>query len=293
MKSRFFMAFVFLILLAGGLGWGCWKATSPAARKAVNTRPRKVQAPPAVLKLATTTSTENTGLLEYLLPAFEKKYNAKVNVIAVGTGKAMEIARDGNVDALLVHDKKSELEFVAQGWGLARREVMYNDFLIVGPRTDPAGIAHAPEVIPALARLAQAGAAFVSRGDDSGTHKAELRMWESAGVQPSGAWYREVGQGMEKTLRMADDLDAYTLCDRGTWLAVRNTLGLIPIVEGDPILFNLYGVMAVNPDKHTGVSINRDLAEKFVAWITSPEGRELIAGFKIDGEELFHPLAAQ
>lgn len=248
--------------------------------------------PPAALKMATTTSTENTGLLDHLLPAFEKKYNCKVQVLSMGTGKALKAARDGNVDVILVHDKDAELEFVAQGWGTERREIMYNDFLILGPESDPAGVRGMDSAADALAALAAAQAPFVSRGDDSGTHRKELDLWKSKSIQPSGSWYMEAGQGMEDTLRIADQKTAYVLTDRGTYLALRKKLTLTPLVEGDPELFNLYGVIPVNAAKHPGVKINTDLAVKFADWLASPEAQALIGGFKVDGEVLFHPLAA-
>jgi tungstate transport system substrate-binding protein len=246
---------------------------------------------PAKLKLATTTSTENSGLLDYLLPAFEKKYNAKVQVLSMGTGKALQAARDGNVDVILVHDKAAELVFVAEGWGAERRQVMYNDFLIAGPESDPAGIAGMQDASDAMALIAAAQAPFVSRGDDSGTHRQELRLWQEAQIAPSGAWYMEIGQGMEDALRMANEKGAYVLTDRGTHLAIRKGLNLIPLVQGDPALFNLYGVIAVNPEKHHDVTINSELAQKFVDWIMSPEAQKLIESYTVDGEILFHPMA--
>lgn len=286
-RNNYAMLAIILISLVS-LSFGC-VSSSVKRSKTLSQTP-----PPATLKLATTTSTENTGLLAYLLPAFEKQYNCKIQVIAVGTGKALAIARDGNVDALLVHDKISELEFVEQGWGVDRREVMYNDFLIVGPSADPAGVRGMNHAASALNSIAQVQSVFISRGDDSGTHKKELRLWDVAGVTPEGAWYREVGQGMEKVLRMADEMGAYTLTDRGTYLSVRKTLStLVPLVQGDPELYNLYGVMAVNPDKQGGKKINRELAGKFVDWIASPETARLIEDFKVDGETLFHALKLQ
>lgn len=240
------------------------------------------------LRLATTTSTDNSGLLGYLLPAFEKRSGAAVHVIAVGTGKALRIASAGDVDAVMVHARPAEERFVAAGYGVDRREIMYNDFIMVGPSGDPANIAGVTSVAEALRRIADSRSRFVSRGDDSGTHKKELALWQLSGVAPAGEWYLEAGQGMGKVLQMASELDAYTLTDRGTWLAYRGKLALAILVQGDPPLFNPYGVIAVNPKRHPHV--NYEGAVAFIDWLSSSEGQGMIARYAVDGQVLFHPL---
>jgi tungstate transport system substrate-binding protein len=240
------------------------------------------------LRLATTTSTENSGLLGYLLPAFEKHSGMPVHVIAVGTGKALRIARAGDVDVVMVHARPAEQRFVAEGHGVHRREFMYNDFVVVGPGDDPAGIASTDSVAKALHRIAASGSRFVSRGDDSGTHKKELALWEMAGVKPATDWYVESGLGMGKVLQMASELDAYTLTDRGTWLAYRGHLELALLLQGDPPLFNPYGVIAVNPQRHPHV--NYAGATALIDWLASTQGQEMIARYSVDGQVLFHPL---
>lgn len=240
------------------------------------------------LRLATTTSTENSGLLGYLLPAFEKRSGVSVHVIAVGTGKALRIARAGDVDVVMVHARPAEQRFVADGHGVRRREFMYNDFVMVGPANDPAKIAGADGVATALQRIATSGSRFVSRGDDSGTHKKELALWEMAGVKPHRDWYVESGLSMGKVLQMASELDAYTLTDRGTWLAYRGNLELALLMQGDPPLFNPYGVIAVNPARHPHV--NYAGATAFIDWLASPQGQDMIARYTVDGQALFHPL---
>ena len=246
-------------------------------------------AQPQVLRLATTTSTENSGLLAYLLPAFERASGYRVHVIAVGTGKALRMGRDGDVDVVLVHAPAAEQAFVAEGAGILRRAVMHNDFVIVGPRGDRAGIRGLRDAVTALQRIAQRRAPFVSRGDDSGTHKKELALWRAAGIRPSGYWYREAGQGMGRVLQMANELDAYTLADRGTWLAFRDRSDLRVLVEGDPRLFNPYHIIAVNPERHPGVDFAG--AKALIDWITGPEGQRRIAAYRLRGETLFHPDA--
>jgi len=250
-------------------------------------------AEPAKLTLATTTSTENSGLLAYLLPFFEEEYNAAIEVIAVGTGQALQLGEDGNADVLMVHARAKEDAFMDAGHGVRREDLMYNDFVIVGPDADPAGIkgmASAPE---ALAKVAGAGASFVSRGDDSGTHTKEKAIWAEAGVEPAGDWYISAGQGMGAVLTMADEQQAYTLSDRATYLA-RTLEGteLVILVEGDPILFNPYGVMAVNPGKNA--QINNELANQFIDWLTSLPAQEKIGEFGVEefGAPLFTPDSA-
>jgi tungstate transport system substrate-binding protein len=247
------------------------------------------------LLLATTTSTEDAGLLAVILPDFEAKANVKVNVVAVGTGQAIKLGEDGNADVLLVHARASEDAFMAAGHGTRREDVMYNDFVLLGPANDPAGIKGMTDAVTALIKLAEAGAAnpaviFVSRGDNSGTHSKENALWKAAGIEPSGGWYVSAGQGMGAVLTMAEEQAAYTLSDRATYLARSLTgLELEIVVEGDPMLFNPYGVMTVNPNK--GVHIKADLANQFVDWLISAPTQERIAEFGKDefGQPLFVP----
>ncbi len=246
-------------------------------------------AAPGIIRLATTTSTENSGLLEKLLPAFEKASGYRVHVIAVGTGKALQMGRDGDVDVVLVHAPKAEEKFVADGAGLKRHPVMHNDFILIGPRNDPAHIRGVKDAATALQQIARAQAPFISRGDDSGTHKKERALWRAAGIQPRGPWYREAGQGMGKVLEMASELDAYTLTDRGTWLAFRDHSSLIPLVAGDKRLYNPYGIIAVNPARYPDTNIAG--ARALIDWITSKTGQTRIAAYRLHGEQLFHPDA--
>jgi tungstate transport system substrate-binding protein len=241
--------------------------------------------------MASTTSTEQSGLFAHLLPAFKKATNLDVRVVALGTGQALDMGRRGDADVLFVHDQVAEEKFVADGFGLARRAVMYNDFIIVGPKADPAGV-KGKDVIEALKRLAAstspAAATFISRGDKSGTHAAELRYWKAAGVDaPSGkvAGYKECGCGMGPALNMASSMPGYALTDRGTWLSFKNRGDLTILVEGDKRLFNQYGVIVVNPAKHPHVK--KDLAQQFADWVVSTDGQASIAGYKIGGEQLF------
>ncbi len=229
------------------------------------------------LILATTTSTADSGLLDYLLPDFEAQYNAKVEVIAVGTGQAIKTGEQGDADVLLVHDRPKEDKFVADGYGVNRQDVMYNDFVIVGPEDDPAGIKGMTDAATALARIAAAGAPFASRGDESGTHSKEKAIWKKAGVEPGGDWYFSLGQGMGETLTFANEKGAYTLTDRGTYLARREGLKLPILVEGDPTLFNPYGVITVNPEKYPHVKY--DLAMKFMEWLTAADTQKKIGEF--------------
>jgi tungstate transport system substrate-binding protein len=238
------------------------------------------------LRLATTTSTENSGLLADLLPPFEKANDCKVDVIAVGTGKALKLGETGDVDVVLVHARKAEDKFVAAGFGVDRRDVMYNDFVLLGPAADPAGIAGTKNVTAALTRIAAKGATFVSRGDESGTHQMEKEIWKSAGVTPGGSWYLEAGLGMGEVITMATERGGYTLADRGTYLAYKSKTNLKVAVEGDPVLFNPYGVIMVNPAKHPHVKV--ELAKKFIDFLTSKQGQSLITGFKINGDQLFY-----
>jgi tungstate transport system substrate-binding protein len=244
------------------------------------------------ITLASTTSTDNSGLLGDLLPRFTAATGTEVRVVAVGTGRALGLARAGDADVLLVHDTASEEKFVAEGFGLERRLVMANDFVIVGPKSDPAGVVGSHSIAESLAKIHGAGAAFVSRGDDSGTHKAELRLWKIAGIDPSGAsgtWYRDVGQGMGATLNTASAMNAYTLADRGTWLSFHNRGDLVIAVEGDPSLENPYGVIVVNPALHPHVKAEQ--AQQLSDWLVSPAGQAAIDGFRVNGERLFFPKA--
>ena len=247
---------------------------------------------PQELILATTTSTDDSGLLTYILPDFEARYNATVSVIAVGTGQALKLGEDGNADVLLVHARAREDALMAAGHGSRREDVMYNAFVVVGPEADPAGIAGLTDAAQALATLAAAQAPFVSRGDDSGTHTKEKAIWAEAGIEPSGDWYISAGQGMGAVLTMADEQQAYTLSDRATYLArTLEGIDLVILVEGDPILFNPYGVIAVNPNK--GKHIKAALANQFIDWLISLPTQELIAGFGVEtfGQPLFAPDA--
>lgn len=239
------------------------------------------------LRLATTTSTDNSGLLNVLLPPFEEKYNVKVDVVAVGTGKALALGRNGDVDIVLVHAREAEDEFVKAGHGVNRRDVMYNDFVIAGPHEDPAGIAGMTDASKVLAKIADAEAPFVSRGDDSGTHKKEMLLWEIAGTVPNGRWYMETGQGMGATLQVAAEKRGYVLADRGTYIAYKENANLDVLCEGDPILRNPYGIIAVNPARHPHARYVE--AMMLIAWITSPEGQRLIGNFERNGEQLFLP----
>ncbi len=244
----------------------------------------------STLRLATTTSTDNSGLLKTLLPPFERKYGFRVHVVAVGTGKALRMGRDGDADVILVHAYEDEIQFVNSGYGVHRRDVMYNDFVVVGPASDPADIRGLNDAAEAFSRIYRHQGLFVSRGDESGTHKREKQLWKNTGLTPSGTWYREAGQGMGKVLHMADELDAYTLTDRGTWLAHKARLPHLQLlVEGDERLFNRYGVIAVNPGRFP--ESNYVAATAFIDWITSHEGQEIISNFTINDQALFTPAA--
>jgi tungstate transport system substrate-binding protein len=242
------------------------------------------------ITVASTTSTEQSGLFGHILPIFEEKTGIEVRVIAQGTGQALDTGRRGDADMVFVHAKAAEEEFVAEGSGVERKEVMYNDFVIVGPGDDPAGIKGGTDAAEALKKIADTASTFASRGDDSGTHKAELALWEQARVELSGDWYRELGAGMGPTLNTSAEMPAYTLTDRATWLAFENRGPLEILVEGDPKLFNQYGVILVNPEKHPHVKAEQGQA--FIDWLVSPEGQQAIADYKIDGQQLFFPNAA-
>jgi tungstate transport system substrate-binding protein len=237
------------------------------------------------LRMSTTTSTENSGLLAVLLPPFEKKSGCKVDVIAVGTGKSLKLGETGDVDVVFVHARNLEDKFVAEGFGVNRRDVMYNDFVILGPSNDPAAIRGAGSAAEALKKIAASRSRFISRGDESGTHQKEKELWHSAGIVPKGKWYLQAGQGMGEVIQMATQLRAYALADRGTYIAYRKKTGLAVLHEGDPGLRNPYGIIAVNPSRHPHVKYG--LAMKFIEFLAGEEGRRIIANFRVDGEPLF------
>ena len=241
------------------------------------------------VRLATTTSTENSGLLNELLPRFKKATGYDVHVIAVGTGKALRMGRDGDVDVVLVHAPAAEQKFVDEGYGEQRLPVMFNDFVLVGPHQDTAALAQAGSVTDALRRIAASKSTFVSRGDDSGTHKKERSLWNQTGVVPGGGWYREAGQGMGKVLQMADEMSAYTLTDRGTWLAYRDKSRLAVSFQGDEGLFNPYAIIEVSATRYP--DLNHEGARALIKWIRGSEGQEAIAAFRKSGEQLFTPSA--
>ena len=256
--------------------------------------PHALRAEDKFIVVQSTTSTQNSGLFEHILPPFTKKTGIEVRVVAVGTGQALKNAANGDGDVVLVHSKPDEEKFVADGWGVKRQDVMYNDFVIVGPAADPAKIAGVGDAAEGLKKIAAAKAPFASRGDDSGTHKAELKLWQDAGVDPkpaSGQWYLETGSGMGATLNTAVGKQAYALTDRGTWLSFANKGDFKILVEGDPKLLNQYGVILVNPAKHDKVKAKE--GQEFIDWLTGPEGQAAIASYKIGGEQLFFPNAGR
>jgi tungstate transport system substrate-binding protein len=244
------------------------------------------------ITVASTTSTEQSGLFRHLLPIFEKRTGIQVRVVALGTGQALDMGRRGDADVVFVHARPLEERFVAEGFGVKRFEVMYNDFVLIGPKADPAKVSGGKDVLEAFRRIKAAQAPFVSRGDRSGTHFAELELWKAAGVdiaKEKGPWYRETGSGMGPALNTASGMNAYILADRGTWLSFRNRGELAIAVEGDKRLFNQYGVILVNPTRHPGVK--KELGQQFIDWLISPEGQRAIAEYKIGGEQLFFPNA--
>ena len=246
------------------------------------------------ITVASTTSTENSGLFKHILPLFKKKTGIDVKVVAQGTGQALNTGKRGDADVVFVHDKTKELAMVKAGDFVNRHDVMYNDFVVVGPKGDPAKVGGSKDVVASLKKIANAKAPFASRGDKSGTHAAELRLWKAAAVDPAsgkGSWYRETGSGMGATLNTAAGMNAYALTDRGTWLSFKNRADLVISVEGDKRLFNQYGVMLVNPARHAHVK--KDLGQAFIDWIVSPEGQKAIADYKINGEQLFFANAGK
>lgn len=244
------------------------------------------------ITVASTTSTEQSGLFKHLLPVFERKTGIRVRVVALGTGQSLDMGKRGDADVVFVHAKPLEEKFVAEGYGVKRFEVMYNDFVLVGPKTDPAKVGGTKDIVAALQMIRAAQAPFASRGDKSGTHFAELQLWKVAGIdiaKDKGPWYRDTGSGMGPTLNTAAGMNAYALTDRGTWLSFKNRGDLVISVQGDQRLFNQYGVMLVNPAKHP--HIRKDMGQAFVDWVVSPEGQKAIAEYKIGGEQLFFPNA--
>jgi len=267
-------------------------ATLAIALAAAAIIPCGVHASDKFIVVQSTTSTANSGLLDTILPVFQEKTGIEVRVVAVGTGQALKNAANGDGDVLLVHAKPAEEKFVADGYGVERLDVMYNDFVIVGPKSDRAGISGTTDATEALAKIAVSQATFASRGDDSGTHKKERSLWNIAGVdvaQASGGWYRETGSGMGATLNVAVGMSAYTMTDRATWLAFANKQDLEIMTQGDDRLFNQYGVILVNPERHAAVKA--DLGQAFIDWLTGPAGQRAIAGFKVGGVQLFFPNA--
>ncbi len=242
--------------------------------------------------VASTTSTQDSGLFGHILPMFKAKTGIDVKVVAQGTGQALDTARRGDADVVFVHAKPAEEKFLSEGFGVKRYPVMYNDFILIGPKSDPAGIKGSKDIVAALGAIKAKGADFISRGDKSGTHQAELNLWKVAGVdiaKDKGPWYKEIGQGMGAALNTASASNAYVLADRGTWLSFKNRGDLVIAVEGDKRLFNQYGVMLVNPEKHP--SVKKDLGQQFIDWLVSSDGQKAIADYKINGEQLFYPNA--
>jgi len=242
--------------------------------------------------VASTTSTQDSGLFGHILPMFKARTGIDVKVVAQGTGQALDTARRGDADVVFVHAKSAEEKFLAEGFGVKRYPVMYNDFVLIGPKGDPAGIKGSKDIVAALGAIRAKGADFISRGDKSGTHLAELNLWKVAGIdiaKDKGPWYKEIGQGMGAALNTASASNAYVLADRGTWLSFKNRGDLVIAVEGDKRLFNQYGVMLVNPEKHP--SVKKDLGQQLIDWLVSSEGQRAIADYKINGEQLFYPNA--
>lgn len=246
------------------------------------------------ITVASTTSTEQSGLFRHILPIFEMKTGIQVRVVALGTGQALDMARRGDADVVFVHAREAEEKFIAEGYGVKRLPVMYNDFVLIGPKQDPARIAGGRDILEALRKVKAAGGPFVSRGDRSGTHIAELALWKTTGIEiekEKGTWYRDTGQGMGPALNTAAAMNAYLLADRGTWLSFKNRGDLAVLVEGDKRLFNQYGVILVNPEKHRHVK--KDMGQAFIEWVVSPDAQKAIADYKIGGQQLFFPNAGE
>ena len=278
-------------LIAAGLFLGLAGhalAQAPAAAPPAATAPAGTR----FITVASTTSTQDSGLFGHILPIFKAKTGIEVRVISQGTGQALDTGRRGDADVVFVHAKAQELKFVEEGFSTERRPVMYNDFVLIGPKSDPAGVAGSKDIVAALKKIQEKGAPFVSRGDKSGTHSAELNLWKAAGIDiaaQKGPWYREIGQGMGAALNTSGAMGAYVLSDRATWISFKNRGDLVISVEGDKRLFNQYGVMLVNPEKHP--SVKADLGQQFIDWLISPEGQKSIANYKINGDQLFYPNA--
>ncbi len=240
-----------------------------------------------ILRMATTTSTENSGLLDLLNPPFESKYNTRIHVIAVGTGKALRLAENGDVDIVFVHAPDAEIKFINDGFGINRTAVMHNDFILLGHSSDPAAVKSSKDIYDALTKIATTGSTFISRGDDSGTHKKEKQLWDTAGIQPKGNWYLRAGQGMGKVINITFEKKAYTLSDRGTFMYYRSKIDLEIVRQGDKELHNPYHVILVNPAKHSHVKV--ELGKKYIDYITSEQGQRIIGDYRIQGEQLFYP----
>ena len=266
-------------VIAAGIALSLWAAAAQAL------------AQEAFITVASTTSTEQSGLFGHILPVFEKATGIEVRVIAQGTGQALETGRRGDADVVFVHARTAEEEFVAEGYGVGRVDVMYNDFIIVGPADDPAGIAGGDDAVAAFTAIAGSRSTFASRGDESGTHKAEQALWNEAGIEPSGDWYRELGSGMGATLNTAAQMPAYTLTDRATWISFDNRGPLEIVVEGDGRLFNQYGVILVDPERHAHVKA--EAGQAFIDWLVSEEGQQAIASYRLDNQQLFFPNARE
>jgi len=292
-KSKLFIALFSLVIILGLVLAACTPPAPPATQVATTEPTKAPEQAPTELILATTTSTRDTGLLDVLLPLFETKSGYKVKTVAVGTGQALKMGEEGNADVLLVHSPKSELDLLDKGFGKDRLLVMHNDYVIVGPKDDPAGIKDINDAVDAFKKIAEAKSTFVSRGDDSGTNKMELSLWKSDSITPEGDWYLQSGQAMGETLRIASEKVGYTLTDRGTYLVLRDTLQLDVLVEGDPVLLNIYHVITVNPDKWP--KVNYIGAKAFADFLVSPDTQKLISEFGVDkfGQPLFIPDAGK
>lgn len=295
-KANFLFAFLVITMILTLLVTGCSRSSGEVKQPAASSGQASPQVPANKdVLLATTTSTMDTGLLDVLIPIFEQKTGYVVKPNAVGTGQALKMGEMGNVDVLLVHAPEAEMELVDKGIAINRQLVMHNDFIIVGPHEDPAGIKGSGKVVDALRKIADKQALFISRGDDSGTHKMEKKLWQAATINPEGKWYQETGSGMGQTLNVASEKGGYTLTDRGTYLALKKNLKLDIMVEGEKLLLNIYHVMQVNPEKFPGQPINSEGAKAFVEFMVSSEAQEVIAGFGIDkfGQPLFFPDAGK